>query len=117
MQTTSVAKKQAVQQQRQQMMQMGRRMVRTITRSSSSSSSRKTMSQMAGQQQQHQIQLLDIPAAGGAAAPRVQISAGEKLAEVKAADPLEYKEREQPAPLSRDFLAALILKAPPYADD
>jgi hypothetical protein len=30
---------------------------------------------------------------------------------------LEYKEREQPAPLSRDFLAALILKAPPYADD
>jgi hypothetical protein len=114
MQTTSVAKKQAVQQQRQQMMQMGRRMVRTIT---GSSSSRRTMSQMAGQQQQHQIQLLDIPAAGGAAAPRVQISAGEKLAKVKAADPLEYKEREQPAPLSRDFLAALILKAPPYADD
>lgn len=64
---------------------------------------------------------LGAPAAAPAvaAAPpvsRVPQSADAKLARVKAADPLEYKERQEPAPLSPAFVEAMIQQAPPYAD-
>jgi hypothetical protein len=53
---------------------------------------------------------------GGSATNRVPQSADAKLAKVIAADIMAYKERQEPAPLSPDFLAAMMQQAPQYAD-
>jgi hypothetical protein len=53
---------------------------------------------------------------GGGSTNRVLQSADAKLAKVKAADIMEYKERHEPAPLPPDFLAAMMQQAPQYAN-
>jgi hypothetical protein len=76
---------------------------------------------------QHEAASVDGEGAPGASAAATAVkgvggvsralSADAKLAKVIAADPMSYKEREQPAPLSQEFLAALIQQAPPYAQE